>query len=342
MSRTGRLRAVWIGQLAVALILMALLWRHLDGAAALRLLATADAGWLAAALVALTLQTVLSAQRWRFTAGRLGLIISRSRALREYYLAQFANQTLPGGMIGDAGRAFRAREQAGLLRSSQAVLFERVAGQVMMLLVMIAGLALAGVVPGGPPMPGWTMAVVITAAIIVVAALLLLWLAPHVPGWLGRAFGGLQGAVARAFWGRRVLARQIALSLGATICNLLAFAFCARATGTVLAPIEIMVLVPLILYTMVVPLSVSGWGIREGVAAALFPLVGASAASGLAASTAFGLAVLASTLPGFPVLLMRDRMAGDGPSETSVAGSGLPPGNLTQRSKLRTGTSRIS
>ena len=66
--------------------------------------------------------------------------------------------------------------------------------------------------------------------------------------------------------------------------------------------------VPLILLTMILPLTVSGWGLREGAAAGLFPLIGASAQAGLAASLAFGLMFLASTLPGLLVLLARRRV----------------------------------
>lgn len=327
MTRISRLQLARLGQIAVAIALMALLWRHLDGEAALHLLATADAGWLTAALVALTLQTVLSALRWRFTARQLGQLIPFGKALREYYLGQLANQVLPGGMVGDAGRAFRARGDGGLIRSGQAVIFERFAGQVTLFIVMLAGLALSALGPGGPLLPGWALALAVPAAAVIPVALLILWLAHGVPGRLGRAARGFRSAGARAFWGRGVFARQLALSLGTSLCNLLAFAFCAYATGTVLSPFETMVLVPLILYAMVVPLSVSGWGIREGVAAALFPLAGASAEAGLAASTAFGLTFLVSTLPGVLALLARDRPGGDRPAGTSPTPSGLPSGN---------------
>ncbi|MEM7718492.1 MAG: UPF0104 family protein, partial [Pseudomonadota bacterium] len=47
-----------------------------------------------------------------------------------------------------------------------------------------------------------------------------------------------------------------------------------------------------------IPVSISGWGFREGAAAALFPLAGASASDGLASSVAFGLTFLVVALPG--------------------------------------------
>jgi uncharacterized membrane protein YbhN (UPF0104 family) len=82
------------------------------------------------------------------------------------------------------------------------------------------------------------------------------------------------------------------------------------ATGTVIGPFAMLTVVPLILLAMIVPLSVAGWGVRESAAAMLFPVVGASAEAGLAASVAFGLVFLSVTLPGGAILLwdMRRRV----------------------------------
>ena len=73
-------------QILVALAVMALLWFGLDGQQALHLLVRADPLWLAAAALALTAQTVLSAMRWRLTARQLGQTIPLTRAIGEYYL----------------------------------------------------------------------------------------------------------------------------------------------------------------------------------------------------------------------------------------------------------------
>lgn len=103
---------------------------------------------------------------------------------------------------------------------------------------------------------------------------------------------------------------QIVLSAGTTLCNLAAFAFCARAVGVVLPPVVILALVPLILFTMLIPLTISGWGVREGAAAALFPLAGATASEGFAASVAFGLVLLVAVLPGLLTLWLRSQEDG--------------------------------
>jgi uncharacterized membrane protein YbhN (UPF0104 family) len=286
-------------QIAVALTLLVWLWRAADGAEAAQRLAGADPLWLLAALVALSLQTVLSALRWRLTASQLGIAIDRGTAVREYYLSQIVNQTLPGGMLGDAGRAVRARAQAGLLASGQAVVFERLAGQIAIFAVLVLAFAGTLAMPGGLEWPTWLLTPV---AILVAGGLLLpvaLWgVARATPGRLGRGIGDLGRGFMRTMTAPAVRRRQLALSLGTALANVAAFAFCVRAIGAELPVPAALALVPLILFTMVIPITISGWGLREGAAATLLPVAGVMASEGLAASVAFGLVFLASSLPG--------------------------------------------
>lgn len=292
-------------QILAAIAVLALLWSRLDGPQALRLLAEARPEWLAAALVALTAQTILSAVRWRWTARLLGQRIPLRHAVSEYYLGQVVNQSLPGGVLGDAGRAVRTRHEAGLRRAGAAVAIERLAGQIALLLVLGAALLCVALVPGGMTVPIPLQVLVAFIPVGCLLAALAVRFSAALPGRLGELAQDLRLAVAQALFTRRAFPRQAALNLAITGSNLAAFAFCARATGTSLSPVEVAVLVPLILLTMIVPVTISGWGLREGAAAGLFPIVGASASAGMAASLAFGLVFLASTAPGLLVLLTR-------------------------------------
>ena len=277
-------------RIAVALAVMALMWRVLDGGRAAALLASADPRWMTAALVALTGQTLLSAARWRMTAAALGQRIGWRRAVSEYYLGQIVNQAVPGGVAGDAGRAMRARHDGGLRRAGLAVALERAIGQVGLLAILAVGLAL----PQGPDLPPRIDSALWLAGTVVLAAAALAAIAAR------RAL--------REVLAPSRLLRQAGLSLGAAALNVAAFALAARATGTVMTAPEAALLIPLILIAMILPVTVAGWGLREGAAAALFPLIGAPPEAGMAASICFGLVFLASTLPGLAVLL-RDRAA---------------------------------
>jgi uncharacterized membrane protein YbhN (UPF0104 family) len=301
---SGIMRA---GQVAIAALLLALLWHAVDGAEAARSLASADVAWLAAALVALTLQTVLSAMRWKLTAAQLGIHLATGGAIREYYLAQVVNLSLPGGVIGDAGRAVRARGQAGLMASGQAVVFERLAGQAGLFLITAVTFVLTLALQGGVEWPAWLIAPV---ALFILGGLSLpacLYALAQIQGRVGQAIGSFWQAMVLSLAARPVVLRQVLLSLATTFCNLAAFGFCAQAVGHGLSPVAVLAFVPLILLTMLIPLTISGWGLREGAAAVLFPLAGSTASGGLAASVAFGLMLILAVLPGLLILLGRGR-----------------------------------
>lgn len=302
-SGTWRKKAVLFLQIALALGLLGVLWRIAEGEEALRLLADAHYGWLVAACGALGLQTVLSGFRWRLTARQLGIFLPRRRAVQEYFLAQLVNQVLPGGILGDASRAVRARTQAGLMVSAQAVFLERLAGQLGLFLVMFAGLSASLLAPVGPE---WPVRVVVGVGLVVALSLALtlglLLGRREFPGRLGRALASISSAARAAFIPRSVRWKQIGLSVATALCNIAGFIFAAWAIGSSLPLAVAFVVVPMILLAMLFPLTISGWGVREGVAVALFVLVGGSAVEGLAASVAFGLVCIAVALPGLAFL----------------------------------------
>ncbi len=303
----GRRALVVAAQALVTIGLLALLWQVADGADALAVLLSVNPWWIAAALAALTLHTVLAAERWRLTAGALGLPLARGHALREYYLAQLVNSTVPGGVVGDAGRAVRSRKQAGLAVAAQAVVVERFAGQVALLATMALAITITTLVPGGLEWPLWMLGLAAALTLGSLALVGVLLAARWLPGRVGPRVAELSRTAAIALVGRRSLPPQLALSAGTTACILLAFWFCTIAVGLSLPFGAIVTLVPLILLTMLVPITISGWGLREGAAAALLPLAGATASASLAASVVFGLVGLVAVLPGLLGVWARPR-----------------------------------
>ncbi|MEM6712907.1 MAG: lysylphosphatidylglycerol synthase transmembrane domain-containing protein [Pseudomonadota bacterium] len=299
-------KVLWlIARVALTAGLLIVLWNAADGAEITRALTEASPLWLAAAVVTLVLQTALSAQRWRVTAAQLGQTLSTSYVVREYFLSQVFNQTLPGAIVGDAARAVRAREQGGLVVAGQAVFFERLAGQIAMFLMLsvafLSTLWMAGGLEWPPALSAGLLSIVCAGA-LVVACLLLLHSLQHqtvvvISRWLQ--------PLSRALLSRRVLPAQIGLGFAILVCNLMAFAFAAKAVGIDMSFAEITALVPVILFAMLVPLTVSGWGVREGAAAVLLPIAGISASSAVAASIIFGLAIMISVIPGALLVVKR-------------------------------------
>jgi uncharacterized membrane protein YbhN (UPF0104 family) len=298
--------SVWrIAQLAFTGLLIVILWSAADGPKIVSILAQAQPFWLLVAVAALMCQTVLSAWRWKFTASRLGQTLGLSHATREYFMSQVVNQALPGAVVGDAARAVRARSQAGLAVAAQSVIFERLAGQIAMFVTMALGFGLTFAVQGGLDWPAaFAVPLATTVAIggLVMIAVMLMQGAPAIMGpkltrWMRPFY--------RSVLSRKALPTQIGLGGVITLCNLAAFGFCAWAVGVHLSVGAVFAVVPVVLFSMLIPFTVSGWGVREGAAAVLLPLAGTSAAEGIAASVMFGIAMLLAVLPGLIVMVLK-------------------------------------
>lgn len=280
MSRSRpRLRlALRLAGSAVALGGLALV---LDLGSVAAALAGAAPGWMTLAVALLGAQIVLSALRWRLTAARLGLVLTPAHAVAEYFVAVLGNTLLPGGVLGDAARALRARGPAGTRAAVLSVVMERLIGQAALALVALAGVA-------------WWLGPARGAALLAGTGLLVglaAWLAP------GAAATARHLWLADSAW--RAQAGLSALIVG---CNVGGVWAAARAVGATLGAAEALLVIPPVLAAMILPVSINGWGLREAAAAALWPLAGVLPAQAVAASVAYGLAALLAALPGLALL----------------------------------------
>jgi len=288
-------------RLLVPVVLIGLLWHVVDVTVVVARLRAAEPSWLLAGIALVQVQVVLSALRWRFTAGRLGQRLTVARAVREYYLATLLNQVLPGGMAGDAARALRASADSASGPAVQGVVIERLAGQLALLVVTLIGLAAWPLLVDEPVPRAALLAIAAVPPLVVLGVLLVAAFAARGPARWRRAAASLGPAVRRTWFDDGAWLVQGVASLGVTASYVGVFAVAARAGGGALPLEALATIVPLALASMLVPFSIGGWGLREGAAAALWPLIGASAEAGVAASVLYGLISLAGSLPGLLV-----------------------------------------
>jgi uncharacterized membrane protein YbhN (UPF0104 family) len=291
---------------SVSLAVLGSLALWLDFAVLLDELAGLSAGWLVAALAITALQTLVSAWRWRFTSARLGLPLAWPRAVGDYYLAQFVNQVLPGGVAGDALRAHRhARMSRAAGPAWRAVVIERASGQVVVALATLSVLAL---VPAwremlvkawdrGGEAWVWPLLLVLLVAGCAVAA------ARRWP----RHWFVLRGEIHAALLSSSAWPRQLITSSAIVFSYALVFALVGRGIGVDVSFGLLMAVALPILLAMLVPFSVAGWGFRELAASTVWIALGLPAEQGMAVAMAYGIVVLVASLPGAIVLALRPR-----------------------------------
>ena len=173
-------------RLLVSLTLLFALGWFLDLAEIIRRFEGLQIKWFVLALVISVFQVLASAWRWTFTAKCLGLQLPLSLAVREYYLAMFLNQVVPGGVIGDVSRAWRhardlSRNDVSPGTAVRAVIIERASGQIAMMLVATMSLVS---LPIGLETKIWVLSVGIS--VVVLSVCMWMWTRVDVPdSWLG-------------------------------------------------------------------------------------------------------------------------------------------------------------
>jgi uncharacterized membrane protein YbhN (UPF0104 family) len=280
-----------------------------------------------AAVTLTALTTVCSAWRWRVVARALGIDIGLPGAVGAYYRSLFLNSVLPGGVLGDVHRAVTHGRSAGdVARGVRAVAWERLWGQVIQA-VVTAVVLLTLPSPVRPALP-YVLAGV--AGVTGCTALLLRGAARRGRSRLTRgarvvAADLRRGLLAPGVWPQLALA-SVLVVVGHTAT----FVIAARVAGCTAPLGELVALVMVVQTAAVIPLSIGGWGPREGVAAWAFAAAGLGAATGVTVTTLYAVLMLAAVTPGAGLLLGDAVRRRRGPGDPGDPGEPGEPGGLDE------------
>ena len=301
-----RSTAILLLKIAVSAGLIALVLSEIDlGALKDRLLAPDATGLTGAVLLAVVQVQVVA---WRF--GRvlavLGRPITLIGALTINMIGLFFNQSLPSTVGGDAMRVWRlVRGGSSLGPAVSGVLLDRITALIGIVLLIVATLPiLFAVVDDRQPVIAFTVVVAIG-----IAGLALTLAIRRIPARLERwrVVRGIAALIAdlrRIVFDRRHALPVLGVAVvGHLITTLIVYSL-ALAYGVAVGYLECLVLVSPVMLISVVPISIAGWGVREGAMVAAFALVGITAADALVVSVAFGLLNVLIGLPGGLVFLL--------------------------------------
>ncbi len=287
-------------RLAAGVTILWFLWRQVGGAPFKDGLRAVTWPAVAAAGTLTVLTTLCSAWRWRVVARALGVDIGLPGAVGAYYRSLFLNSVLFGGVLGDVHRAVTHGRRAGdVVLGLRAVGWERLYGQVIQG-VVAAVVLLALPSPVRPALP-YVLACV--AGVAGCAALVVRGAARGGRSRLARGARAVSadlrhGLLAPGVWPRLTLASVLVVA-GHTAT----FVIAARVAGSTAPLGELVALLMVVQIAVVIPLSIGGWGLREGAAAWAFAAAGLGAATGVTVATLYAVLMLIAVAPGAGLLL---------------------------------------
>ena len=254
------------------------------------------------AAVLVILQLALGSVRWQLISGLLQAPMQLSRAFRFTLIGQFFNQVLPTALGGDAVRAWLAsRDGAPLGRAVRAVVCDRVVGLVALLIIIGATLPVVPHIPDGSVSLKHLMRGAALLAVVGLAALYFLGgpLARRLQRHrLTQAFGRLVEDLRAALFSRATSASTMGASIAAHVLAVGAMGLCANGMNIALDFSAAMTVIPTIVLVSMAPISIAGWGVREGATVIGLGMLGIAASDALAVSVAYGLLQIAVGIPG--------------------------------------------
>jgi uncharacterized membrane protein YbhN (UPF0104 family) len=254
-------------------------------------LAQIEPAWIAAAQLTLALQIILVALRWQQIAERCGAELSGKRALLYTLIGTFFNQALPSTVGGDAARVWLLARETGIWKSAlYSVLVDRVAGLFWLALLVLLCLPWSLVLIQSPI--GRTTLILIGVGSV--AGPFTLFVLTHTGRvWLNRWRVTRHLAdVASIAWKTLVSiplgAAVAAFSVAVHLLTVLVAWFCAKAVGSPIDLLHLLLLIPPVILIAAIPVSIAGWGVREGAMVAAFTFAGLSDSDALMISVLFG------------------------------------------------------
>lgn len=259
--------------------------------------------------------------RWRAVLAALGIAAPAGPVLRMVSLAYFANQILPSAG-GDLLRVWLGRRLRADLRTLIAsVLLDRVAGLVTIVGTCLLTLPLFYAATDGGAL-FWPGLLTILAGL---AGVGVLFGSRHLPSFLVR-FRVIREVehLAVAAWTvlrdtRRTLA-ILGLSLVSHTALFTAIFVLVSVTGAELRLIDAVAVVPVVLLIAMLPITMGGWGLREGAMVIGLGIVGVPAEAALAASILLGGMMAAVGVIGGAVWVVAGRADDSAPQEDRGAG----------------------
>lgn len=286
-------------------------------------------GWLAVAAVLTLAGMVLATLRWKQVLTALGLSAGMGRLFSHTMAGQFVSNVLPTTIGGDVLRVSRLSRDTGESPGTFAsVVLERITGWLVLPVITLVGLA----VNPGLRQLGTATLVALALAVITLALLAGTLLAVSSARFGSRfdvrdGWKRFAGAIHLGLTRMRAHPRSALGVVGAGFAYqfvlVLSAVAAARALGLQPAGLTaLLAFFPAVLIVQVLPIGISGLGIREGAFVLFLGPLGVATEQAIALGLLLYLLNLAVSLLGAPAFAVGGRSSGPTPGSGTPAGPG--------------------
>jgi len=276
------------------------IFRRIDFSSAWTTLLSIPLGAVLAAMVLFLVQFVFGSYRLKELLRQLGQESRLPALLDIAWIGAFFSQTLISFVGGDAMRVWRmVRFKMPVAIATQAVVLDRLAGFAGVVVVLL--LTIPFLIPMLESLEMKVGLLLIAGGVLgfIFSAFVLRRLPERLTRY--RIVAALAGFTSRGIYiarSGRGAAIVVGLSVLIQFANVLVLFILARGLSINLGFGMFVIFMPTVLFLSMLPISIAGWGVREGAMVGALAVVGVPAHQSLALSICFGLALVIISLPG--------------------------------------------
>lgn len=254
----------------------------------------------------------LSCIRWQIILRSTLHSLPMKLLISSYFAGMFLNTFLPGSVGGDVYRVYQVAQAS---RDSEvafvSVFLERITG-----MIALSAIAILGLPPAFNLIGRWDIillllgctAVLVGAVLLMSSPKVLTWIEPWLErlrmGKLAARFARIQILLREFAQDRKALAITLSLSVILQLLVIYYYYLIAQQLDIAVSYLELLVFIPIVTVISLLPISLGGLGLKEGVISYLFSRVGLTVEQAILLSliiTALGWLL---SLPGAVVLLL--------------------------------------
>lgn len=307
-----KIKPIVILKTVISIGLLVLIFTHIDIAQTWKQFQTLSLPFITFALIYYTGCQWLSCWRWLVILHSTGHSVSMISLLSSYFAGMFLNIFLPGSFGGDVYRIYRVTKET---KDSEAALvsvfLERFTG-----LFALSALAILGLPPAVRVVGRWDIILLFFGCVIALVGGVLLIASPQLlkiaEPWLKKL--NLQNLAVR-FAKIQILLRQFAqhrqalgMSISLSFLLMLAIVYyhylIAQQLKIPISYLELLVFIPIIAVITLIPISLGGLGVKEGLWIYLFNRIGLTGEQALLLSVTMTMLGWLLALPGGVILLL--------------------------------------
>jgi glycosyltransferase 2 family protein len=299
-------------KLLITLLPIYLILKNIDLNITLGLITNIGLPYLLSAMAVLLMQILVMTIRWKIVLDSLDIEVSFKNIISIFWIGLFFNQILPASVGGDAMRGHYLYQRGySFAKASQGVIFDRMIGLIALVVLVIITLPL-GLQLVDSDNARWGLISIIISFVFALTLLLNInIISSRFQKWnLINKFSSIMTVIRDSVFSLNPGFKLLLISILVHFLSILTMTILAIGMQLELKIIGLLVIVPVVTLLMVLPISIAGWGIREGAMIIGLGFIGVEPENAFALSLLFGFLMLSIAIPGGALWIVSSKLGG--------------------------------